>query len=78
MGARSALLDSPDVHGARSVVDLLPTQAVPLGDQGHHGVAVTMVVAFGRRHEPLHLGLGQVLAGPQLDVGTPPRGNCSL
>src|ERR1700733_265030 len=37
-----------------------------------------MAVAPGRRHEPLDLGLGQVLfAGPQLAVGEPPGGKCS-
>jgi hypothetical protein len=51
---------------------------VPIGDQGHRGVAVAVAVALGRRHEPLHLGLGQVLASLQLGVGRPPGGNCSF
>jgi hypothetical protein len=48
------------------------------GYKGHRDVAVAMAVALGRRHELLDLGLGQVLAGPQLAVGEPPGGNCSF
>jgi hypothetical protein len=74
MGARGTFLDSADVQGGRSEVDLSPTkvhqfgrsQAVSGGYKGHRGVAVATAVAFGRRHEPLHLGLGQVVAGPRV------------
>jgi len=49
-----------------------------IGHKCHRGVAVVMAVVLGRRHEPLHLGLGHVLPGPQLGVGRPRGGNGSL
>ena len=32
----------------------------------------------GGFQQALDLGLGQMLAGPQLGIGAPPRGNCSF
>jgi len=46
---------------------------VPVGDEDHGGVAEAPSVALGRFHEPLDLGLGEVLPPPQLGVGTPRR-----
>jgi hypothetical protein len=51
---------------------------VPVGHQGHGGVAVAIAVAPGRRHEPLDLCLGHVLPCPRLGVGRPLWGNCSF
>jgi hypothetical protein len=57
-------------------VDLVPTQvaglrgtqAVPLGQEDHGGVAVTVAVAPGSLDQGFDLLVGQVLAGPQLGV----------
>jgi hypothetical protein len=51
---------------------------MPVGHQGHRGVAVAIAVAPGRRHEPFDLSLGHVLPRPQLGVGRPLWGNWSL
>ena len=81
-----ALLDPAHVQRGRGELDLVPAQvhqlggpqAVPVGHQDHRGVAVAPAVLPGRVHQPLDLGLGQVLAGAQLAVGEPLRGNCSI
>ena len=53
-------------------------QAVPVGDEDHGRVPVAPPVALGRFHEPVDLGLGEVLPAPQLGVGTPPGHDCSV
>ena len=86
MGAGCALLDPADVQGGRFELHLIPAQvhqlggaqAVPVGHKDHRGVPVAPAVALGRVHQPLDLGLGQVLAGAQLGVGEALRGNCSF
>jgi hypothetical protein len=51
---------------------------MPVGHEDHRGVPVTPSVSFGRVHQPLNLGLGEVLASAQVAVGRPSRANCSL
>ena len=74
----------------RSEVDLVPTQinqlgssqAVAIRDEDHSRITVTPPVLLGRIDELVDLGLGQVLAGPQLAVrepfGGPLGGDCSF
>ena len=86
MGAWGALLDPADVQGGRSELHLIPAQvhqlggpqAVPVGHQDHGGVPVAPAVALGGVHQPLDLGLGQVLAGAQVGVGRALGGDCSI
>ena len=86
MGAGRALLDPAHVKRPRGELDLVPAQvhqlggpqAVPIGHKHHRGVPVAPAVLPGGVHQPLDLGLGQVLAGAQLAVGRPLRGNCSI
>ncbi len=42
----------------------------PVHPHMHGGVAVAVPVVPGRLHEPLDLGLREIFAGPQLDIGT--------
>ena len=51
---------------------------MPVGHQDHRGVPVAPAVPPGGVHQPLDLGLGQVLAGAQLAVGRPLGGDCSI
>ena len=55
-------------------------QAMPVGEQHHGGVAMTIAVASGRFHELLHLGIGEVLARPRFRIrpalGRPTWRNC--
>jgi hypothetical protein len=51
---------------------------VAVGDEDHRGVAVPRLVLPGRIHQPLNLVLGEVLAGPQVTIGWPRRGHCSV
>src|SRR5271155_4192448 len=51
---------------------------MPIGQEDHRGVTVAVAIALGRFHEPLDLGLGQVLAGAQVAVGEALGGNCSF
>ena len=86
MGAWGALLDPADVQGGGGELHLIPaqvhqfgdTQAVPESHENHHGVAVAPAVALGRFHQPLDLGLGQILAGPQVGVSRTLGGDCSV
>jgi hypothetical protein len=67
-----SLLDPADVQAGRRELDLFPAevgqlrrpQAVPIGQKDHGGIAVSVAVALGGVDQPLHLGLGQILAGP--------------
>ena len=86
MGAGGALLHPADVKRPRGKLDLVPPQvhqlrgpqAVPVGHQRHRGVPVPPAVSPGGVHQPLDLGLRQVLAGAQLAVGRPLGGDCSI
>jgi hypothetical protein len=51
---------------------------VPVGDKDHGGVSAAPPIALGSFHEPLDLGLGEVLPPPQLGVGTPRRRPATL
>ena len=42
---------------------------MPVGHQDHRGVPVAPTVSRGGFHQPLDLGLRQVLAGPQVALG---------
>ena len=74
MGAGRALLDPAHVKRPRGELDLVPAQVhqlrrpqpVPIGHERHRGVPVPPTVLPGRVHQPLDLGLRQVLAGAQL------------
>jgi hypothetical protein len=66
-GGRAA----PRRPGPAEVADLGYTQPVPVGQQDHGGVAVTVPVAprgLGQRLDPVR---GEVLAGPELGVLLP-------
>ena len=86
MGAGRALLDPADVQRRRPEVHLVPPQvhqlgrpqAMPVGHKDHRGVPVAPAVSRGGFHQPLDLGLGQVLAGAQVAVGGPLGANCSI
>jgi hypothetical protein len=86
VGTWSALLDSADVQRGGPEVHLLPPQVhklrspqtVPVGHQHHCCVTVAPAVLPGRVHQPFDLGLGQVLAGPQLAVRSTLGGRCSV
>jgi hypothetical protein len=55
------------------VADFGSTQAVPVGQQDHDGIAVTVAVAPGRPDQRLDLIGGEVLPGPKLGVLRPLR-----
>src|SRR5262249_21069007 len=86
MAAGSTRLDSADVQDRGFEVDLIPaqvdqlghSQAVPVSDKDHGGVAVPVAVGPGPRPQLLDLGLGQVLASAQVAIGASPRCNCSF
>jgi hypothetical protein len=86
MCCRLAALLARDVHCRSMEVDRVPskfayfgrTEAVPVGDEDHGGIAVAVAITFGGFDQLLDLGLGQVLALPVSGVGTPTGGNCSL
>ena len=77
MRARRAPLDPADVQRGRPEVHLIPSQvyklrspqAVPVGHKDHGGVPMPPAVLPGGVHQPLDLGLSQVLAGAQVRVG---------
>src|SRR5262249_43768704 len=86
MGARGTLLDPADVERSGPELYLLPPQvrqfgspqAMPIGHKDHRGVPVAPTVSFGRPHQPLDLGFGQVLAGAQVTIGGPFGPDCSV
>ena len=86
MGARSPRLHPTDVQTRMTKVDLVPpeidqfthSETVPIADQDHRSVAMTPAVLAGRLDQLLDLGLGQVLAGAELGIGTPSRRDCSI
>ena len=85
MGRRCALLDPADVQGGGGEI-LVPAQvhqlarpeAVAVGHQDHRAVPMAPAVRSGCFEQLLDLGLGQVLARPELGIWTPCRGNCSF
>ena len=86
MGARVALLDPADVQVGGPEIHLVPPQvhqfggpqAVSVGHEDHRGVPVAPAVSRGGFHQPLDLGLGKVLAGPQVGIGGPFGPDCSV
>jgi hypothetical protein len=72
MDAGRAALGPTDVQAPRGEFDLVPLQVaqlrgpqtMPVADQDHGGVAVTVAAVLpGRGHQGLDLGGGQILAG---------------
>src|SRR5436305_237604 len=51
---------------------------MPIADKDHRGVPVTPAVAFNGRREPVDLVGSQILARPQVAIGDPFRGNCTV
>src|SRR4029078_6260664 len=51
---------------------------MPIGHKDHRRIPMAPAVALGRVHQPLDLGLGQVLARAQLAVRWPFGGDCSI
>jgi hypothetical protein len=49
-------------------------QPMPIGDQHHGGVAVTAAILRGRLDQAVDLGVGEILARPDLGVAPPTRG----
>jgi hypothetical protein len=72
------------VQDAGVKIDLVPpqrdqlarSQAVPVGDQDHRGVPVSVPIAPGGRDQLLDLGFGQVFAGAIVGIGASLRANC--
>jgi hypothetical protein len=73
MDARRAALGATDVKPASGQLDLMPleiaqlrcTEAVAVGDQHHGRVPVSVPTRLtGRRHQPIDLTGGQILARP--------------
>jgi len=85
-GAHNSRLSTVLAPTARYVVEFIAIaramgadpQAVPVGHKDHGGVTVAVAITAGGSHYPLYLGFGEMLAGPQVLVGEPPRGNCSF
>jgi hypothetical protein len=72
MDAWRSALAAPNVQATGIELDLVPlqiaelgrSQAVPIGDQDHGRIAVTMAARFaGGRHQRLDLSAGQILPG---------------
>ena len=87
VGAGRPLLGPANCQRRVIEVDLVPTQvdklrgpqAVPVGQQHHGGVAVAVSIGLGRLCQLRHLGVGQILPGPQFSVRPAQwRGNCSI
>ena len=87
MGAGCPLLGPANRQRRVIEVDLVPTQvdkfrrsqAVPVGQQHHGGIAVAVSVGLGGLRQALDLGIGQILPGPQLSVRSAQwRRNCSI
>jgi hypothetical protein len=51
---------------------------MPVGNQEHGRIPVTVSIVFCGLDELFNLGLGQVLAAAELAVRPAPRGNCSF
>jgi hypothetical protein len=86
MGARGALLDPADVEIGITEIHLIPPQvhefgcpqAMPVSHKDRGGVPVAPTVFLGRVDQPLDLGLGQVLTGPQGPIRWPLGPDCSV
>jgi hypothetical protein len=76
MCTRLSILDPANVQSGGIEIDLLPAQvdnfgcpqAMPIGNEDHRRVSVTVSVAFRCLNELLNLGLGQVLAAAKFAV----------
>ena len=85
VGGRRAVLDPANEQRPVLKIDLIPaqvhqfggTEAVPIRQQDHGGIAVAFPGALGRCDQTLDLGAGQMLTGPQLLV-RPASWNCAL
>ena len=81
MRAWLAVLRPPDVQQMAFEIDLIPcqraqlrnSQTVPIGQQHRGRVAVSPPVALRGVDQPINLGQGQVLAGPDSSVRPPTR-----
>jgi hypothetical protein len=76
MCARFSILDPVHMQVSGTKIDLFPAQvdnfgcpqAMPIGNEDHRRVSVTVSVAFRCLNELLNLGLGQVLAAAKFAV----------
>ncbi len=67
-------------------MDLLPaqvdylsrSQAMPVSQEDHQGITVTVAIVLGHIDQSFHLSIGQVLPGPQIGIFQSLVGNCSI
>src|ERR1019366_6371265 len=86
MRARLPALHSADMKRCRVPVELLPTQvanfrstqAVPIGNQDHGRVPVTVSIVLCGLDKLFNLSFGQMLSAAKLAVRPAHRGNCSF
>jgi hypothetical protein len=87
MRAWCALLGPADGKGGVVEVDLVPAQidqfrhseAVPVGQQDHGGIAVAVSIIFGGARQALDFGIGQIFPSAQFSIrAAQRRGNCSI
>src|SRR6516165_2029606 len=71
-----AILGAIDVELTLTEVDGVPpqghkladSQSVPIGNQDHGGVAMTMAVVASGGDQAVDLGAGQILSGPNVGI----------
>ena len=76
MDRLGAALEPPDMQAAMGEVDGVPAQRhqlgrpqpVPVGDQHHSGIAVTVAVPRGGCNQAANLTVGEVLASTDVGV----------
>jgi hypothetical protein len=86
MRARFPILDPADSQQRGFEVDLFPTQvdqlgrsqAMPVGQQHHERVTVTVAIGLGCLDQRLSLIVRQMLAGTDIGILGPARRNCSI
>src|SRR5262249_42425305 len=86
MGTRLPAFYSADMKRRRIEVDLLPpkvcdlrrSEAMPIGNENHRRIPVTVSIVLCSLDELLDLGLSQVLPAAKLSIWLPLRGNCSF
>src|SRR4051812_10768855 len=86
MGCGGAALDPANRQGGAAEIDLVPAQVhelaraqtVAICNQDHGGIAMAPTIRSGRLDQTLDLGLGQILARPQLGIRAPARGDCPI
>src|ERR1035437_10351769 len=86
MRARLSILHSADMQRGRFPVDLLPpkvcdlrrSQPMPVGNQEHSGVPVTVSVALCGIDQLFNLSLSQMFSAAKLAVRPAQGGNCSF